>query len=131
MFKQLLLITLLSFKALAVESNYESFTNLLIGKNNNYEQYNQVINDYSVNFKKSFIDPINKFTEDHLTISKESLFYPFAGPDISYPLLFFPKLKSYVLVGMEFPGNPEIVKKEFKLLDFQPQIEGYLRSGFF
>lgn len=140
-FRLLFIVLLFSFKIQALENNaeiaelrpnkFENFTNILIGKDEKDPLYNKVVEDYSNNFKSNFIDPISMFSAKNINTSKKSLFYPFAGPDVSYPLLLFPNLEQYVLVGLEFPGNPDMVQNNFKLSNFKPQIEGYLKSGFF
>ncbi len=131
MFRSLFFVFILSFQLNALASSFEKFSDLLVGKDPNEVEYNKIIESYSNNFKLRFVNPITAFTESNLHIGKKSLFYPFAGPDISYPLLFFPNLEQYVLVGLEFPGSPEFINHKFNLAGFKPQVEGYLRSGFF
>ena len=45
--------------------------------------------------------------------------------------MLFPNIKQYVLVGLEFPGKIETTQDKFDLSKFQPQMEGFLKSGFF
>ncbi len=112
------------------ENSFTKFTSMLIGESEN-TQYNQTIKQYVTHFKERFVTPIDTFSKENLTIYNNTLFYPFAGADISYPLLFFPNLKQYVLVGLEFAGQIEVIKDKYDLSSFQPQIEGFLKSGFF
>lgn len=37
--------------------------------------------------------------------SRETVFYPFGGPDILTPTIFFPSAKTFILVGLEPPGT--------------------------
>ena len=107
------------------------FTHLLIGKESVDPQYNHIIEKYIGEFKNRFISPISSFETNNIKTSGETLFYPFAGADIAYPLMFFPNIKQYVLVGLEFPGLTEIIQGKFEISKFQPQMEGFLKSGFF
>ena len=143
-----LLISFSSVYALA-NDNLINFTQLLSGKitpDNNealshfnpwntkeLEQYNDTIKQYWPHFQQSFVEPIRYFSMDKLSslTQGKSLFYPFSGPDISYPLLLFPEIENYILVGMEFPGNIDITLKTFSLKKFTPQIQEYLERGFF
>lgn len=113
------------------QKQFEYFTNSLIGKNNSHPEYNQIIEKYIDAFRNRFVTPISSFEINHIKASKETLFYPFAGADIAYPLMFFPNVKQYVLVGLEFPGRIEVIKDNFAFSKFQPQMEGFLKSGFF
>jgi hypothetical protein len=115
----------------AEENKFTQLTQKLIAKNIDEQAYNQEIEEYISSFREAFITPIKDFGDNYLETNKDSLFYPFSGPDISYPLLLFPQVKSYVLIGLEFPGNSDIVNKNFQLSEFKPQVKGYLTSGFF
>ena len=127
------LLIVFSFQLHAVEENdFIKFTKLLAGESAKQdEKYEQMLLKYGHDFKQNLVDPVALFTKNNLSSVGKSLFYPFAGPDISNPLLLFPDIEQYVLVGMEFPGHPEIVHKKFQLAEFQPQVEGFLRVGFF
>lgn len=112
------------------ENSFKQYTLSLIGNSDN-EQYNETVKKYISDFHSRFVIPISTFSKDYLNIFNDSLFYPFAGADISYPLLFFPHVNKFVLIGLEFPGQIDIVKEKYNLDNFKPQIEGFLKSGFF
>lgn len=129
----LLIATLLVSSQLYAVNKFHNFTRLLIGEEIAADnlQYNQMIQEKSAYFKEFFVKPISEFSQNHLKITGKTLFYPFAGADASYPLLLFPNLEQYVLIGLEIAGNPNIVDSKFDLPGLQPQAEGFLRSGFF
>ncbi|MEK6733850.1 MAG: hypothetical protein AABY27_01950 [Pseudomonadota bacterium] len=136
MFRFFICIFIISANYTAIANpsiNYKDFTKILVGKtyNEKYARYNDVIQNEIDNFHNEFILPITNFSINNLAINNNALFYPFSGPDISYPLLLFPQIQQYTLVGLEFPGYPELLEKNFQISIFEPQIEGYLKSGFF
>lgn len=128
-----LFVLLVSLNSYAVEeNNFQQFTKLLLGSSDNNLEYNQMIQQKTDNFKENFVTPISNFSQEQLKdITGNTLFYPFAGADISYPLLLFPSFEQYVLIGLEFAGNPKLFAQNFDLNFFLPQAEGYLHSGFF
>ncbi len=113
------------------EGEIAKFSNLLVGKNVLETEYNKFFNNNYNLFKQEFIEPISDFSQKYITSDYKVLFYPFAGADITYPLLLFPNVEKIVLVGLEFPGHPEVVRKKFNLQQFRPQVEGFFQSGFF
>lgn len=119
--------------SLAQENEFKYFTETLIGNNKSSKnfEYNLIVQNYKINFEYSIVKPIKNFVAQHIVNSGKSLFYPFAGADISYPLMFFPKVKTYILVGMEFPGDPDNFIKFFSISSFKGQVENFLRRGFF
>lgn len=59
-----------------------------------------------------------------------TVFYPFGGPDITYPFLVFPKATQFTIVGLEFPGDPaniETISSE----NSYAQVESLLTRSFF
>ncbi len=60
----------------------------------------------------------------------ETVFYPFGGPDITYPLMIFPHATKFVMVGLEFPGNPEKVT-EISAENSYDQVESLFTRSFF
>ena len=130
--KVFILIILLSLTGNAFE-HYKDFSQKLIGNKISEQNnaYNKMVQELSADFLEKFVNPMTIFAENELNISSKTLFYPFAGADISYPLLFCPNCEIFVLIGQEFPGNPEFINKNFDLDKFYPQVEGYLKSGFF
>ena len=137
MFRILILFSIFVGELALAGDDFAKFTNLLAGKeqteNQANKQYNDAIEISWNKFKTGFFEPMSGFAKEQLApiIQGKSLFYPFSGPDISYPLALFPNVDNYILVGLEFPGHPEIVQKSFDLEKFQLQAQGYLASGFF
>lgn len=124
----------LSNLVLAVDPiKLKNFSEKLAGKENleNNQDYNQMIQENIAKFNTELVEPIREFSQNNLKVSGKSLFYPFAGGDISNALLFFPDLENYVLVGLEFAGDPEIINQKFDLSKFSNQVENYLTRGFF
>lgn len=55
-----------------------------------------------------YLQPIDRFTGQHLSdlpAPEAPLFYPFGGPDLLHAMHFFPAATTYVLVGLEEPGE--------------------------
>lgn len=62
-------------------------------------------------FQKAFLAPARAFETKELSGDVPAggfVFYPFSGPDIVYPLTFFPRGDTYVLVGLEPAGEQPI-----------------------
>lgn len=80
---------------------------------------------------KSFMRRIGnkaKTFQENMLPSVDTVFYPFGGPDLLYPLLFFPDATKFALVGLEKPGaelNLTNADNTFANLD------SLLRRGFF
>lgn len=70
---------------------------------------------------------LKAFQKDHMPLA-ESVFYPFGGPDLLYPLILFPDALTYVLVGLELPG--ENLKPDYKDLALD-NLSSLLQRGFF
>ncbi len=52
---------------------------------------------------------IRGWSSAHLTAPRPTVFYMFSGPDFLYANAFYPKAKTYVLAGLEPPGDvPDI-----------------------
>jgi hypothetical protein len=59
-------------------------------------------------YQKERIEPLTQFAKqqlDSVLPASKTVFYPFSGPDILYPMLFFPNKDRYVLVGLEPVGS--------------------------
>lgn len=64
--------------------------------------------DYDTTRIKTLIDFRNNELAERFK-NTTTLFYPFSGPDILYPSVFFPSAKKYILVGLEPVGTlPDI-----------------------
>jgi hypothetical protein len=89
-----------------IEKEWHSF-NLLAGKN-----------------LRSFSETSLKFPEN-----QKSVFYPFGGADIVYPILLYPKATDFVLVGLEFAGDWH--KFNFNQQKALPKTISLLKRSFF
>jgi hypothetical protein len=67
------------------------------------------------------IEPVNSWSnENNIENLNDTtpLFYPFSGPDFLYAHTFFPKAKTYIMFGLEEPGNlPEIKELDSAALE--------------
>jgi hypothetical protein len=72
-----------------------------------------VVLDWNANYPWSRVSTeqrrvINDFSKTHLAEAYENtktVFYPFGGPDVIFPSLFFPNMKTLILAGLENPGS--------------------------
>ena len=54
---------------------------------------------------------VKGWASENLTAPMPALFYMFSGPDFLYANAFFPKAETYIMVGLELPGDvPDISK---------------------
>lgn len=72
-----------------------------------------------------FVDFVSQFN-----LKSRSVFYPFGGGDVIYPLSVFPDAKNIVLVGLDHPGNPMYVEAELLSMS-DKELDSLLRSSFF
>lgn len=70
---------------------------------------------------------LQSFQKEHMP-KAETVFYPFGGPDLLHPLLLFPDAKTYVLVGLEFPGDALSQKTQDAVFE---KLDSLLKRGFF
>lgn len=71
-----------------------------------WKQYSEKIVPSWQHYDKKQFEPIKTWSAQNLD-SKEikEVFYPFGGPDITHPLMFFPNAQKYVLIGLEPVGS--------------------------
>ncbi|MDR2781779.1 MAG: hypothetical protein LBB21_05010 [Holosporaceae bacterium] len=67
---------------------------------------------------------------DPLTINCDTVFYPFGGPDITYPVTFFRKQRFFVLVGLEPIGNFKEIQRNISNPSTSAAIQKALSSYF-
>jgi len=105
-----------------------------------YRSHAEWVEKTWTNTIKVRLDPIKTWVEaEKITTPADSctLFYPFSGPDFLYASTFFPHCKSYLMFGLENPGNlPKIDEIPEKMLSgYLDSIRGALRFmnkyGFF
>ena len=114
------------FPAITANLNYKDFA----------AGFSKRWNDFDSNRVTRLLDFRN--TELQKAIKTEpTLFYPFSGPDILYPVLFFPDATKYILVGLEPVGSlPEFkdiqndtLKRYFNKLN--TSLNAILKFSFF
>ncbi|MDR0555412.1 MAG: hypothetical protein LBG20_00130 [Holosporaceae bacterium] len=84
------------------------------------------------------LEKITEWSRIHVALhigSADTVFYPFGGPDAAYPLRFFPKMRNYILVGLEPIGNFEHIEKNIEnkstLVALQQAFFHYMKKGYF
>lgn len=89
-------------------------------------------------FNKRAGKGIEEFSKEYLneaTQNVESVFYPFGGPDATFPILLFPTAKNFVIVGLEYPGQIEALSKSVDSKKMQEksidQVDSLLKRSFF
>ena len=80
-------------------------------------------------FQDSFITPCTAWAAAGAVPDSDcnTIFYPFGGPDILFPLALFPKARELVLVGRE----PCWLQSNFSMAKVTDVIRHYLRTSFF
>ena len=105
-----------------------------------WKKHRQDMSKAWARYKKSNLLPMQSWSEKHLSEiqqSKETLRYPFSGPDILHALYMFPDTDHYILCGLEPVGSvPEssILKGESSeqaLKEIRTILEESLRFSFF
>lgn len=103
-----------------------------------YMDYANSIEDQWNKLNLKALAKIPQFTKEHIipkTKDLTTLFYPCGGPDVTYAFLFFPRIDTLVLTGLELIGNFDSVKRNinnistFKAL--QTASKSFLDRGFF
>ena len=111
-----------------------------ITSNGFWEKHQEDMSKAWSRYKKSNLLPMKSWSEKHLSEiqqSKETLRYPFSGPDILHALYMFPETDHYILCGLEPVGSvPEssILKGESSeqaLKEIRTILEESLRFSFF
>lgn len=69
-----------------------------------FKNYSEFISDKWLNHKNTTIKEINNWVEKYFDY-KDTVFYPFSGPDFNYLNSFFPQARFSVLIGLEKCGN--------------------------
>lgn len=77
-------------------------------KTQSWQAHAASFNNAWARLEKQQLSNLKKWTNKELKQANESsevVFYPFSGPDFLYSYSFFPKKKTYVLVGLEPVGS--------------------------
>src|SRR5262245_17381997 len=57
------------------------------------------------------LSKVRAWRNEHLRVNRPAMFYMFSGPDFLYADAFFPEATTYVLAGLEPPGQiPDLAK---------------------
>ena len=64
------------------------------------------------------VDAIREKDFSDITARAQNVFYSFSGPDFPFMATFFPKAKTYYMMGLEHAGTP-ITTKEFKAKTYE------------
>ncbi|UCI26878.1 hypothetical protein [Mesorhizobium sp. B2-8-5] len=87
-------------------------------------------------FKRRFAEPVGHWAQDNLAAHRtvvETIFYPFGGPDLLFPLHLFPQAREYILVGAEPCGPWPLAERpdDFALADMVDILRHYLDCSYF
>lgn len=96
--------------------------------------YNQFVHEKWDRLKELSLNGAILFEEKELSQkinSPKQIFYPFGGPDMVYPLILFPKAKTYILVGLEPAGSIEGANQGLDYAHLQKVMSNIFNSGFF
>ena len=102
-----------------------------------YVEYKQLLDSLWSYAVRTNIIPMKTWASTYLPEGKQDsgkLFYPFGGPDILYPFVFFPSMKKYLLFGLEPVGKlvdfTEKLSKNF-YYSLLVNLQSALRKNFF
>lgn len=80
-------------------------------KDRAYAQYSAAFNRAWATLDSSQLSKVRGWAKENLNETQPTLFYMFSGPDFMYANAFFPKATTYVMAGLELPGEvPDIAK---------------------
>lgn len=88
--------------------------------------------------KRKNLNKIPEWTAQYITPHTEGtdvIFYPFGGPDVTYPLHFFPCAHTHILVGLEPLGSFTDIQKNLKNVNYYQMLakatDHFLQKGYF
>jgi hypothetical protein len=74
-----------------------------------WQQHANYFNSIFGQEEKNHFSKIRAFSQAHLTMQHDAMFYMFSGPDFIHATSFFPNASNYVLAGLEPAGEiPEL-----------------------
>ncbi|HVJ64263.1 MAG TPA: hypothetical protein VM901_03310 [Bdellovibrionota bacterium] len=123
------------------EKNYQAVAEAMVGKPAGQVRAGGVYAEW-ISGGRGFYSPNNRrlydrFAEASLPKGKsetKSLYYPFGGPDVIYPLAFFPRVTTLVLVGIEPIGtlpSLEVARSPGYQASIKSMMDIYLGSTFY
>jgi len=104
-------------------------------KNAIWVRHAQTLNKNWETLEQQRLSRMRKWALDELHIADEPsrrVFYPFSGPDFLHVNTFFPKARSYIMIGLENPGTiPDYSKLDSGMLQTMTiQIEAAIQDIF-
>jgi hypothetical protein len=115
----------------------------LAGMDNNlkspsYLEYAKIINDEWHQLEETSFGSLKEWVHKNISpfvSDANAVFYPFGGPDVVYPIKFFPLVRNYVLVGLELTGDfaslENSLQKESTFPALRKAFSHYLKKGYF
>jgi hypothetical protein len=96
-------------------------------KDRAYVRHFSFLNKAWAGLDSNQLSKVRAWSEENLKKTQPSLFYMFSGPDFLYANAFFPKATTYVMAGLEAPGDiPDMTKLPRSLV---PQELAALRTS--
>jgi hypothetical protein len=82
-----------------------------LAKDKAFVQHSRSLNRAWAVLDSTQLSRVRAWSTDNLKTTQPSLFYMFSGPDFLYASAFFPKAATYVMAGLEAPGDiPDMTK---------------------
>ena len=76
-----------------------------LAKDKTFVRHSRFLNQAWAVLDSTQLSRVKAWSTDNLKKTQPSLFYMFSGPDFLYANAFFPKAATYVMAGLEAPGN--------------------------
>ncbi len=84
---------------------------LPLTKERAYAQYSAAFNRAWAVLNSNQISKVRGWAKENLKETQPTVFYMFSGPDFMYANAFFPKATTYVMAGLELPGDvPDVAR---------------------
>jgi hypothetical protein len=74
-------------------------------KEKEFTEYAEAFDKAWATLQAGQITKVKAWSAENLKTPRQTLFYTFAGPDFLYADAFFPKADTYIMVGLELPGQ--------------------------
>ena len=79
---------------------------IAIRDNLKWKIYTKEVENNWAEYTKKIGDPMVSWAKEHLSMTTNTIFYPFSGPDFTTVYRLFPQAKRYVMVAMQHAGRP-------------------------
>jgi hypothetical protein len=70
-----------------------------------WQQHARYLDSIFAREEKAHLSEVRAFSKEYLTDKHDTMFYMFSGPDFLYANSFFPSASTYILAGLEPPGE--------------------------